>query len=451
MIEFILPDLFEAGMDYIRIQGGKLHDGDVSVSGFKHLAVPAIASTLLLPVSITLTNVPVNEDVRVLRDILERVGASVVQSGDSVTIDTSHARYSPIPDVLSSRVHGALYMIPAFLGRFGEVELGGAGGCRIGPAPSGERPIMHIVQVLERFGVQMTCSGGRLRGHTKGLQSAEIDVLHWSDDADEPNGPLVSGVTKTAILAALASSGGDTIIHHPYWKPDVTCLLELLRSTGAVIESSSRSVRIRRPISLSPFSYELLSDLGEVMTWLTCSLYTGIPSRPLRLAGRVQEGLAAECTELERMGVELRWGDRSVFCSAPVPLEPTNIVVRSHGIYSDHHPLFTLLALRASGETTIRETVWTNRFRYVHELKAIGANLAVSGATLRVRPGSLSAARRRLEAPDLRAAAILVLAALEIEGVTLLSGASHLRRGYPQLLRDLRCLGASIEEVEAWQ
>src|SRR5215471_13010095 len=122
-------------MDILRIRGGPLRAADVSVSGFKHLAVPAITSALLLPAELTLTNVPAIEDTVVLCEILELLGAKVDRSYRALKIDARGVAYWSVPSNLSRRVHGSLYFVPALLGRFGRVEIGDAGGCRIGDGP----------------------------------------------------------------------------------------------------------------------------------------------------------------------------------------------------------------------------------------------------------------------------------------------------------------------------
>jgi UDP-N-acetylglucosamine 1-carboxyvinyltransferase len=431
--------------DFLRIVGGPLRPGNVAVSGFKHLAVPAIASSLLLPAELTLTNVPDIEDTAVLSETLKLLGAKINQSDNQLTIDARTASDWRVPIDLSGRVHGSIYLLPALLGRFGQVEIGEAGGCRIGNGPDGQRPLLHVIEVLQRFAPNLHFDSSSMCGRSGPFHAAEIDILDWSDDPLEPNGPLVSGATKTAILAALAAEGGETVIHHPYWKPDVTGLLDMLGRAGAIVEASHRRIRMVRPRLCEPLSFELLSDLGEVMTWLACSIYTETPIRVTGITGPLRIGLKAELAALEAMGVELTWEDSAVSARACLPLHSINLEVRSHGIYSDHHPIFTLLALRADRASTIREAVWTNRFRYVAELQCLGAKLQLDGPRLCIEPCSLRPATRRLKAPDLRAAAILLLSALRIEGITELMGASELKRGYPHLVNDLQRLGAVIE------
>src|SRR6266403_266286 len=175
-------------MDTSRIRGGSMRSGSVRVRGFKHLAVPAIATSLLFPVEMSLSNVPDIEDVSVLCDVIRRLNGTADIRGDTLTLNTEFASGWRIPTELSSRIHGCIYLIPVLLGRFGRVELNESGGCRIGPTAEGRRPLHHIGQVLERFGATVDCTPTSLKASCKSLTAVEIDILDWSDDRDEPNG-----------------------------------------------------------------------------------------------------------------------------------------------------------------------------------------------------------------------------------------------------------------------
>jgi len=434
--------------DLLRIRGGTLRPGEVNVSGFKHLAVPAIASTLLIPAECRLSNAPEVEDASILSSILETLGARVRRDGASLSIDGGAASGWQVPVELSSRIHGSVYLAPVLLGRFGRVELRESGGCRIGNGPGGRRPFHHMIEVIRRFSDTACFEPGMLSGRSGPFHATEIDTLEWSDDPSEPNGPLVSGVTKTAILAALAVQSGETVIHHPYWKPDVSCLLEFLKLTGAVLEASPEKILIGRAKRTDPVEFELVSDLGEVMTWLVCSAFLRTPIRITALKGPLRAGLAREIEALASMGVELDWEEDAVSARPVDLLRGIRLEVRSHGIYSDHHPLFTLLALRADGASAIREGVWTNRFGYVPELQCLGARLSVERATLHIEPSALRTPPRRLVASDLRAAAILLIAALGLREPIDVAGACQLKRGYPNFVSDLRRLGVEIERTQ---
>jgi UDP-N-acetylglucosamine 1-carboxyvinyltransferase len=193
--------------------------------------------------------------------------------------------------------------------------------------------------------------------------------------------------------------------------------------------------------------HALISDLPEIVTFIACAVHT---ETPLTLGAVTSEaaraGLAAELELLDEMGVGVEWGDQRVRVHPGDNVRPVRIDVSPDGVSSDHAPFFALMGCRARGRSVIRERVWTRRFAYVPELVKLGAAMSVSGSELNVRPRRLSGADGDLHATDLRAAAVLTLAALDSPRPTRITGVHHLARGYENLARKLTALGAHIEE-----
>jgi UDP-N-acetylglucosamine 1-carboxyvinyltransferase len=430
------------------IEPGRLSNVRVRVPGHKHTAVPIVASAVAVPAAVRLTNVPRIADTELLVRILEQGGARVAWSGSDLEIDARSFSARDVPRDLAERIHGALYLLPVILGRFGLVRIGSTGGCRIGPAANnGARPVAHMLSVLERFGARFASDDDVVVGTVDRPMPTRIDMMDYSDRDDILNGPHVSGATKTAILAALSARTGPSTVVHPYPKPDAAELARFLDGRGVRVDRDPDAIRVHGHTdeARAP-AFALLSDLSEVMTWIAISVLHGIEAElELVEAERVLAGLAPEIRLLEAMGVGLaRHADR-LRVVPPALIRSVDIEVTSIGIYSDHQPLFALLLLRGERPATIRDQVWTDRFAYAEELCQLGAKIERRPGEVTIFPSVLDASAGTLvEAHDLRGAAALLLAATAMDRPVRLRGIEHLERGYENLVHALTSRGARI-------
>ncbi|MGW7574921.1 hypothetical protein [Streptomyces sp. NPDC054765] len=432
------------------VQGGHELSGDIRVPGFKHAFVTVLAGALTGRSPVTLDNCPDIEETRVLLALARSFGARVRGDGRTVSVDPSGLTEHALDPQLVDRIHGAVYLLPALLARFGRVRLPAAGGCRIGDATSGARPVHQYAEVLQRFGAEVvTGQDGSLTVCADRLTACEVDLRDWTADRALRTGPLYSGATKMAILTA-ASAQGTTRLRHPYPKPDVTDLVRLLDATGRPARYTPEGDLLieGRPDGGHgrPVRHVLVSDLIEVVTWATVAALTGGSVRLTGLTpGRLAAGLAPEIAVARDMGLSWHPTSESLVLTGEPPSAGVDITVASHGIYSDSQPFFMLLATLGPGVSHIRETVWRRRFTHVPELRRLGADIEVTDARARVRggcpprrPGQSVVGR------DLRSAAALLLAALAVPGPVRVHGAEHLVRGYEDLVADLVRLGAQI-------
>lgn len=437
---------------YWDVEAGPPLSAELRMSGFKHLMVPCMAAACLSEEPWYLDNAPQLTDRQALAAMLTELGARVHidEVAERVRIDAAPLNRYRIPADWSAQVHGGAYLLPVLLARHGRVESGAHGGCRIGGGSRGGRPVEHIARVLERFGATCATDGAGLTAVApRGLRGAVIDLSDFSTPDPHsglPTGPHYSGATKTALLAA-ATARGNTLLRHPYPKPDAQELAQVLARAGAAVDVRPDAIEVQGtdgPIGAA--SVALPSDLMEVITFITASVLLG-RELTLRLTRPevVRDGLTPELRHLRRIGIPLAW-DGELLHVRPVagPLAPDRVIAASHLVYSDAQPLFALLLLAASAPSVLVETVWSGRFGYVDGLCSMGARLAVRGQELHIRPGPLRAAPGPLWGNDLRAAAALLLAALAIGTPHRLYGVEHLARGYAQFPAKLRSLGARI-------
>ncbi|MFF3109038.1 hypothetical protein ACFVSN_07615 [Kitasatospora sp. NPDC057904] len=440
--------------------------GETLVSGFKHSLVTVVSAALAARAPVRIDNCPDIAETEVLAEIVRRLGGRADRTGGSLTVDADGLHTAELP-ADAAAIHGSVYLLPALLSRFGRASVAATGGCRIGDDPGGQRPVEQYVGVLERFGAQAAVlADGGLRVTADKLLGCEIDLLDHTADRALRTGPHYSGATKMAVLTA-AVAEGVSILRNPYPKPDVTDLVDVLRKSGTDVTVRADGALViagRGGRGLDrPARHVLVPDLIEVVTWVCAGTLLGAGPLTVRGTGmrRAVTALAPELEVFDRLGVDLSLGpgadrgaDRSdggdVLTVRPAQrLRPVDVTVASHGVFSDSQPFLALLAALADGPSTITETVWSGRFGYAPGLAALGVQLRQDGRTLTVDgPSAPSRPAPPVHAPDLRAAAALLLAALAVPGPTVVTGTHHLRRGYPDLPAALRRLGARVRPAD---
>lgn len=444
--------LDESSVDVMTFNGANFAGGRAAVGGFKHALVSVVSACVAQRSNAVLRNVPDIHETTILCSLIDRLGVSVELLPNEIRLDCRGISRVEVDSRLSGEIHGSLYLVPALMAACGEVSFAESGGCQIGDGPAGRRPIHHMLQVLRCFGGEFSERNGRLLGRAPRWTHVEMDMMSFSDSEEVLTGPLVSGATKTAIIAASGvKAPGRTRIDNPYRKPDVTELLEFIRKNG-----SSVSIAKNR-VDLTPFprdenisvSMSLISDLSEVMTFIALSVAMRMP---ITIDGvtvsRVRRGLAAEIQLLELMGVSLAWGRERIVVTPPAKLRSVDIEVTSVGIYSDHQPFFAVMLLDGHRPAHIRERVWKDRFSYAEQLQKMGACIDLLDREIVIYPSKISAPREPLVATDLRGAAALVIAACKVGEPVTVTGLEHLKRGYGSFAMSLRSLGVGIHAAE---
>jgi UDP-N-acetylglucosamine 1-carboxyvinyltransferase len=432
------------------VEGGHTLHGSTIISGFKHALVTTIAAGLVCKGQLRLTNVPRIAEADCLEILLRSSGASVSRRGDSFLLDSRQCSNGRIQADVSGKIHGSIYLVPGLLRRCGGAVLKINGGCQIGSGNDQSRPYSHYLEVLHAFGAEAAVDAiGQLHAQAKRLRGCDMDLDRFARRGNEGN--LYSGATKMALLCAAAAAGRSTLAN-PYLKADVLELIEVLDGFGVRLHQGANGTIVIEGISDSAerqVRHELGPDLVEVVTWITAAaLYA---REPFTLNGsalrRAPAGLRAELELFAALGVEVRGdGDRLVVSPFVQRATALDIIVgHKASIFSDSHPFFALLAMHAAGTSRIVEEVWPDRFSYIEGLVTLGGRLRAQDGTLLVDgPWPPRRAGNRVRGHDLRAAAVLLLAALGVPGTTYLMGASHLRRGYTDLPGALRCCGARI-------
>lgn len=427
-------------MKGIRIQGGMPLQGKVRIQGSKNAALPILAATLLTNEVSYIQNCPRIADVHRFVYLLRELGCLVhwqengirVQPGGESGLPCERAEARRMQGEAITGMRSSLCLLGALLGRCGYVTMEHPGGCVIG-----ERPIDLHIRALEQMGVEFREENGLLSARVKDerMHGAEITL-------DFPS----VGATENILLAAVKAMG-DTRIIGAAREPEVTALCEFLSACGAVIEGiGSARLLIRGGRPLHGAQYTVPADRIVAGTYLfacvACggsALLTEAPWEQMEAVTLVAEKMGAQCVASEEgLFVQFSGRPRAVnhIRTGPYPEFPTDL-----------QSVAMAALARADGISCIEENIFENRFRIVDELIQMGAQIRRKDGRHAVITGVERLRGSRMEACELRGGAALVLAGLAAEGESFVTGQHFIERGYENICRDFRELGARIISV----
>lgn len=429
-------------MDRIRIRGGQRLSGEIPIGGAKNAALPLMIASLLTDETLTLGNVPRLNDVGLLMRILRNHGADTTlegkrsgqngQDGDTVHLSVREVVDTTAPYELVSRMRASFWVLGPLLARCGEARVSLPGGCAIGT-----RPVDLHLMALQNLGATIDLDGGYVVARAQhGLKGGRIEF------------PKVSvGATHNALMAA-SLADGDTVIENAACEPEVADLAACLIKMGARIEGIGTSrLHIQGVPKLHGASYSVLPDRIEAGTYCMAVAMTGGDVTLANAPGQVLDSLLAT---MSAAGVDVTRSNSGLRVRRDGgPIQPVTVETQPYpGFPTDLQAQLMALMTRADGVSTIRETIFENRFMHVQELARLGADIALSGDTATVR-GVKSLRGADVMATDLRASVSLVVAALAAEGETTIHRVYHLDRGFEALETKLSACGAEIERIAA--
>ncbi len=427
-------------MDRIRIRGGNRLTGTIPISGAKNAALPLMIASLLTDETLTLRNVPRLADVNLLLRILrnhgtdmsmdgKRPGRSLAQ-GEIVHLTAKQIVDTVAPYELVSKMRASFWVLGPLLARCHEAKVSLPGGCAIGT-----RPVDLYLMALEKLGAEINLDGGYVVTRAPGGLTGNRIVF-----------PKVSvGATHTALMAAVLARG-ETVIENAAREPEVADLASCLAKMGAKIEGiGSSTLTIEGVERLHGAVHDVLPDRIETGTYAIATAMTG---GDVTLAGARSDLLDAfKGTMLEADVTIEDTGDGMRVQRNGARLHPVSIETQPYpGFPTDLQAQMMALMTRADGVSTIRETIFENRFMHVQELARLGAEISLHGDTAHVK-GVDRLVGAQVMATDLRASVSLVIAALAAEGETTLNRVYHLDRGFEALETKLANCGADIERL----
>ncbi len=414
------------------IRGGHPLFGEISVSGAKNAAVAIIPAALLVDGVCRIENVPEISDVTLFFSILEELGAKVrVLNRHAVEIDSRGIHTTTAPYELACRIRASYYLLGALLGRFGRATVALPGGCNFGSV----RPVDQHLKGFRAMGATVTegafidayVSEGNLHG-----ASIYMDMVSV-------------GATMNVMMAAVLAEG-TTIIDNAAKEPHIVDLANFLNSMGADIKGAGTdTIKIKGVDHLNGGTYSIIPDQIEAGTYMAAVAATG---GQLLIRNIIPKHMECISSKLEEMGVEIEEGDDTLLVRRSGPLHRTNVKTLPYpGFPTDMQPQITTALALAEGTSIVSEGVWDSRYKYVAELKRMGAHIQVDGKTAVVE-GVDHFEGAPIKACDLRAGAALVIAGLAARGTTQLGKIEYIERGYEDMVGKLRAVGADIQIVE---
>ena len=416
-------------MDKFLIRGGNRLTGEVSISGAKNAAVAILPAAILSEGICRVENVPDITDIVAITKILNDLGVRIRNvNKNTLEIDASAIHTYVASEELARHLRGSYYLMGALLGRFHHAVVTMPGGCDFGV-----RPIDQHLKGFAALGAKHHIEAGMVDVSAEKLVGNNI----YLDVASV-------GATINIILAATKAEG-TTVIENAAKEPHIVDLSNFLNSMGADIHGAGTDViKICGVRHLNGTTYAIIPDQIEAGTYMVAAAAT---CGDVMVRNIIPKHLESISAKLEEMGVSLEEFDDAIHVGRSGALNKCNIKTMPHpGFPTDMQPQIAVLLSLAQGTSIINESVWDNRFRYVEELKRMGAQISVDGK-LAVVEGVDHLDAAPVKATDLRAGAALIIAGLCARGVTQIENIEQIERGYEDIEGKLQGLGADIRRV----
>lgn len=411
-------------MDRIKVIGKHDLSGKIYISGSKNSVVSLLPAAILSDETV-IEKVPHISDVDNLEEILRYLNVKFSLESGTIHIDSRQMINVPITEDYSSKLRASYYFMGAMLGKFKKVEISFPGGCNIGA-----RSFDFHLKGFEKLGARVTIKDNLYIIEAEELKGATINL------------PFPSvGATVNILLAAVLANG-KTIINNAASEPEIGNLIEFLISMGAQIKGANTNrLEIDGVTNLSGGKVKVIPDRIEAGTYILAGVMNG---DNLEICDVRADHLTSFFEVLDEMGASYKIVGDKVITNKSLNLKPVNIETAVYpGFPTDLQQPITTLLLRADGVSTVRETIYENRFQNTKYLNEMGAHIEVLGDTIKVF-GPTQLCGKFVRTSDLRAGAALVLAALSADGETTISDIKHLLRGYSDLIKKLTNVGAKI-------
>ena len=415
-------------MDKYVINGGKQLHGEVEISGAKNAAVAIIPAALMVEGVCRIENIPQISDTDMLLTILSEMGAHVrMLSRTTVEIDCTTVRRDGAPFELMRKIRASYYLIGAMLGRFGSAKTTMPGGCNFGV-----RPIDQHIKGMTALGAHVEVKGGFVYADCP--EEGMIGTKIYLDKVSV-------GATMNIMLAATKAKG-KTTIENAAREPHIVDLANFLNSMGADVRGAGTdTIKIYGVEKLRGGSYSIIPDQIEAGTYMAAVAAAG---GEVTIKNVIPKHLDCISAKLREMNVEVEEGADFIVVRRYGPLTRANVKTQPYpGFPTDMQPQISTVLCLAQGTSVVTEGVWDNRYKYISELKKMGAEVQVDGKTA-VIEGVSSLTGAPVVACDLRAGAAVVIAGLAASGTTVVEDVVYIERGYEDLVGKLTQLGADI-------
>ena len=414
-------------MEKLLIKGGKSLSGQIDCSGAKNAALPVIAASILSSEDITLKNLPYLQDITTMFELIGAMGADIsLDEKMNFKINTSNLSNLEARYELVKTMRASILVLGSMVAKYGYAKIALPGGCAIG-----SRPVNYHLKALEKLGAEISLNNGYIEAKAKKLTGANIEF----------EGVTVTGTENLMMAASLAE--GFTTLTNVAKEPEISDLADFLNSMGAKISGAGTDeIRIEGVEELTGTTFKIPADRIEAGTYLVAAAVT---NGKITINKIDPKRMGSIIENLQKAGAEVDSNGNSISLDMTKDaIKPVDIVTAPFpGFPTDMQAQFTVLNCIGSGESSVTETIFENRFMHVQELNRMGTDITINGTTALIN-GVDSISGAQVMATDLRASASLILAGLIAKGETIVDRIYHIDRGYERIEEKLSNLGAEI-------
>lgn len=418
-------------MEEIIVYGGNQLKGTVEIEGAKNAVLPILAASLLAEEGTTsLSSVPILSDVFTMKEVIHHLNAKIDFNLDKkeITIDASYPLEVEAPYEYVSKMRASIVVMGPLLARNGHAKVAMPGGCAIG-----KRPIDLHLKGFQALGATIKQENGYIEAFADQLEGNNIYL-------DFPS----VGATQNIMMAAVKAKG-TTTIDNVAREPEIVDLANVLNKMGAKIHGAgTETMRIEGVEQLHAVQHAIVQDRIEAGTFMVAG---AMPKNDVFIKDAIAEHNRPLISKLKEMGAEVIESEEGIHVKGPEQLKPTDVKTLPHpGFPTDMQAQMSVLQLLSNGTSVTTETVFENRFQHLEEMRKMNAHMKIDG-NVAIMQGNDALQGALVYATDLRAAAALILAGLDAEGITRVRNLKYLDRGYYHFHEKLQKLGAQVERI----
>ena len=416
-------------MQKLEVFGAKKLKGQIKISGSKNASLPILAATLLSNKKVYLQNLPRVKDIETMVSLLQSLGSKISFNKNNLAIDNKKQNKNFASYSLVKTMRAGILVLGPLLAKFGKAKVSLPGGCAIGT-----RPVDIHLDALSKLGVKYKIVQGYVHAKApKGLIGSKIRF------------PKISvGATENLIIAA-SYAKGTTVLSNCAIEPEIKDLVNFLKSMGCNINwISKRSIKIEGVSNVKEINYSVMFDRIEAGTYLIAAAVT---EGNLKIQNVVPKIIQTEINTLKKIGVKIKVKKDELHIVGNKKIKSIKIKTAPYpGFPTDLQAQMMVLLCKANKQSVIKEDIFENRFMHVAELNRMGAKISTVGNKAKIT-GNINFEAAELMATDLRASVSLILAALTTKGKSVINRIYHLDRGYENIEKKLKKVGAKIRRI----
>ena len=411
---------------HIVIEGNHQLNGDIKIKGAKNAVLKQMVLPLLASGKYEISNVPNITDVTYMREVLSYLGIKSSFEDSTLIIDSPEDIGIETPYELVQKMRASIVILGPLLARKGKAMIAFPGGDQLGP-----RPVQMHLDALEKMGANFHLEHGVLIGETDGLKGVEINLPYAS-----------VGATENTLLAAVLAEG-KTVIENAAREPEIVDIVKMLKNMGAQIRGEGTSeITIEGVTSLNPTNHDVVGDRVVAGTFIAAIASTNGSGS---IIGINASTLPMEIKKFQEIGINININDNSLTVESTNKYSAIELsTLPFPGVATDLQPIFGAALLKAEGTSIITENVYDQRFQWIPEVQRMGSNIQTGWQHAMIK-GVKSLSGAPVNSTDIRTGASLIVAALQAEGESQITGVDHIDRGYEDIVSSLDSIGAVIE------